>query len=155
MDPKDKIVMTLDYLFGKGVSTSLPIDKLEVTRSRRTGKIRTVTFNERVLATFRPDGGLALTIYGAEFLVKNPVFIQNCVVVERGVEEFIASGKSVFAKHVAQCGGRIRPGAEAVVLDEDGKVIAVGKAVLSARMMRSFKVGVAVKVREGVKKHEV
>jgi len=155
LNPKEKIAMTFDYLFGKGVSTVLPLDRLEVSYSKRTGKIKTVNLDGRLLATFRSDGGVALTINGAEMLIRHPAFIQNCIVVERGVDELIASGRSVFAKHVTRCGDRIRPGAEVAVLDEDGRVIAVGKAILSAKMMRSFKVGVAVKVREGVKQRKM
>ena len=144
--------MTLDYLFGKGISSSLPIDRLNFTFSKRTGKIRNALLDNKLIATFRSDGSIILMIYGAELLVKNPHFKDNCIVVNDESRDYVSKGKSVFAKHVISCGDRIRPKSEVAVLDTNGKVIAVGRALLSAKMMRKFKSGVAVKVRQGIKK---
>ena len=62
---------------------------------------------------------------------------------------FISAGRSVFAKHVTAADREIRPQEEVIVLNED-KVIAVGKAVLTGREMTAFKRGVAVRVRKGI-----
>ncbi|MCP8308314.1 MAG: queuine tRNA-ribosyltransferase [archaeon] len=144
-------MMIIDYLFGKGISQIIPIDRLNFTYSKRTGKIKSVLLDDKLIATFRSDGSIALTIHGAELLVKNPKFAENCVVVKDEAKDFIAMGRSVFAKHVLSCGDRIKPKSEVVIVDTDGNVIAVGKALLSAKMMRNFKSGVAVKVRKGIK----
>ncbi|MGQ9468223.1 MAG: PUA domain-containing protein [Nitrososphaerales archaeon] len=143
--------MVVDYLFGKGISQTIPIDRLSFTFSKRTGKVKSVSLDDNLIATFRPDGGIALTIHGAELLVKNPKFSENCVVVKDEAKDFVATGKSVFAKHVVSCGNRIKPKSEVVIVDTNGNVIAVGKALLSAKMMKQFKSGVAVKVRKGIK----
>ena len=143
--------MIIDYLFGKGISQTIPIDRLNFTLSKRTGKVKSVSLDDKLIATFRSDGGIALTIHGAELLVKNPKFADNCVVVKDEAKDFISIGRSVFAKHVLSCGDRIKPKSEVVIVDTDGNVIAVGKALLSAKMMRNFKSGVAVKVRKGIK----
>lgn len=142
--------MTLDYLFGSGVSASVPKDGLRYEFSRRTGRMKRVYLNDKLLATLRHDGGVALTVFGASMLLESGKFRANCVVVQEGVEEFVAAGKSVFCKHVVECGDNIRPASDVAVLDHEGKVVAVGKAVLSAKMMHAFKVGVAVKVRQGL-----
>ncbi|MCP8318830.1 MAG: hypothetical protein L6N95_03270 [Candidatus Methylarchaceae archaeon HK01B] len=144
--------MTLDYLFGKGVSLVIPIDRLDFTFSKRTGKMKNVLLDGKLMAIFRPDGNIVLTIRGSELLIKNPRFRDNCVVVKDEAKDFISKGRSVFAKHVMSCGKRVRPKSEVAVLDSSGKVIAVGKALLSAKMMRQFRSGVAVKVRQGIKK---
>ncbi|MGH9878017.1 MAG: PUA domain-containing protein, partial [Nitrososphaerales archaeon] len=94
---------------------------------------------------------LALTIFGAKLLLQSPKFKENCVTVNNDVSEFISNGKSVFCKHVVNCGNNVRVGSDVAVLDQDGNVIAVGKAVLSTKMIREFKRGVAVKVRESLK----
>lgn len=141
--------MTVDYLFGAGVSRALPLDRLEFYFSPRTGRMRRVYLGGKLVCTIRPDGGVALTIYGATLLMESPNFRENCVTVADGVEEFVARGRSVFCKHVIDCGSNIRPASEVVVLDREGRVLAVGKAVLSSRMVKAFKVGVAVKVRKG------
>ncbi|MCP8321774.1 MAG: queuine tRNA-ribosyltransferase, partial [archaeon] len=119
--------------------------------SKRTGKIKSVLLDDKLIATFRSDGSIALTIHGAELLVKNPRFAENCVVVKDEARSFISIGRSVFAKHIVSCGDRIKPKSEVVVVDTNGNVLAVGKSLLSAKMMRSFKSGVAVKVRKGIK----
>ncbi|MCP8304822.1 MAG: queuine tRNA-ribosyltransferase [archaeon] len=152
MNPNEKFSMTLDYLFGKGVSLVIPIDRLDFTFSKRTGKMKNALLDGKLMAMFRPDGSIVLTIYGAELLIKHPRFKDNCVVVKDEAKDFVSKGRSVFAKHVMSCGKRVRPKSEVAVLDISGKVIAVGKALLSAKMMRQFRSGVAVKVRQGIKK---
>ncbi|MBI4257453.1 MAG: queuine tRNA-ribosyltransferase [Thaumarchaeota archaeon] len=141
--------MTLDYLFGRGVSEGLPLGSFAYVTSRRTGKLRSVSWNGRLLATIRSDGGVALTVFCAEMLCASKSFDGNCATVAEEAVGSVSSGLSVFAKHVVRCGSNIRPRSEVVVLSPKGKVVAVGKAVLSARDMMSFERGVAVKVREG------
>ncbi|NWG09396.1 MAG: queuine tRNA-ribosyltransferase [Nitrososphaerales archaeon] len=151
MDPKKRLSMTIDYLFGRGTSSVIPVDRLNFAFSKRTGRMKSVLLDGKLLATLRSDGGIALTIHGADLLTKHPGFFENCVVVGDEAREYVSMGRSAFVKHVVSCGDRIRPGSEVVVVDTNRRVIAVGKAILSARMMRSFKQGVAVKVREGIK----
>ncbi len=43
----------------------------------------------------------------------------------------------------------VRAKDEVIVVDEGGRVVGVGRAVLSGSEMRAFKTGVAVKVRHG------
>jgi len=76
------------------------------------------------------------------------------VKVSDDVSSFVARGKSVFAKHIVAADDEIRPKEEVVVLDEEGRVLAVGRAVLSGREMKMFKRGVAVQVRSGIMKDE-
>lgn len=151
LDPKQKIAVNIDAIFGHGISSFIPLDRFEFIFSRRTGRIKNVFLDNNLVATLRTDGGLALTIFGAKLLMKSPNFKENCVTVSNDVSEFISNGKSVFCKHVINCGNNVRVGSDVAVLDEDGNVIAVGKAVLSAKMIREFKRGVAVKVRESLK----
>jgi uncharacterized protein with predicted RNA binding PUA domain len=154
LDSKEKFAMSLDYIFGKNVSKALPLERLEFTYSKKTGRIRTVTINEKLLATIRSDGSIALTIYGATLLLQQPEFQENCIVVQEGPDKFVSEGKSLFAKHIVKCGDRIRPESDVAILNVKGEVIAVGKAILSAKMMRRFQVGVAVKVRKSIGKQE-
>ena len=150
LDPKQKIAVNLDAIFGPSISSYLPVDRFDFTFSRRTGRIKNILVDNNLIATLRTDGGLALTIFGAKLLLHSPNFKENCVTVSSDVSEFISNGKSVFCKHVVKCGNNIRVGSDVAVLDEDGNVIAVGRAVLSAKMIREFKRGTAVKVREGL-----
>lgn len=149
MDVREKVRMTFDYLFGRGIGLSLPLSELQLVFSKRTEKLRKIHLEGELLATFRSDGGVALTVAGAKLLIKDPKMKSNCVVIDDSVKAFVMEGRSVFCKHVRSVGNMVRAKSEVVVLDSKGEVLAVGKAVLSAKMIRSFKVGVAVKIRKG------
>jgi len=71
------------------------------------------------------------------------------VTVRGDVAKFIAEGGDVFAAHIVSADDEVRARDEVIVLDEEGKVLAVGRAVLSGEEMKAFKRGVAVKVRRG------
>jgi len=64
---------------------------------------------------------------------------------------FVAKGRSVFAKHVVDADVEIRPQEEVFVINGNGEVLAVGRALLTGEEMKAFKRGVAVRVRRGVK----
>ena len=149
MDSVLKIKYTLDALFGVGISKYLPKD-LRFTYSKRTGRIQHVYQNDILLCTLRTDGGLAITPYFAQILMKSKKFRENCVEVDDDSKPFVEQGNSVFSKHVVSCGKNIMIGSDVPVLYRN-KVIAVGKAVLSSIMIKSIKRGVAVKVRDSLK----
>jgi len=139
-----------DYQFGPGAGEALFPAGVEVLRSRRTGRIKHVKHEGKLLATVRAsDGQLALTIHGARRLLP---FLRGryVVVVSEEAAPFVARGKSAFAKHVLKADPEIRPGDEVLVVAPSGELLAVGKAVLAGQEMLSFKRGVAVKVRAGV-----
>jgi uncharacterized protein with predicted RNA binding PUA domain len=149
MDSALKIKYTLDALFGLGVSRHLPND-VRFTYSKRTGRIQHVYQNDVLLCTLRTDGGIAITPNFAQILMKSKKFRENCVEVDDDSKPFIENGKSVFCKHITWCGKNILIGSDVPVL-HGNRVIAVGKAVLSSRMMKSIKRGVAVKIRDSLK----
>jgi len=149
LDSVLKIKHTLDALFGQGVSKYLPKDA-KITYSKNTGRIKHVYQNDNLLCTLRTDGGLAITPFFAQILLKSKKFRENCLKIDDESKAFVQEGSSVFCKHVTWCGKNILIGGDVSVLHND-KVIAVGKAVLSTRMIKSFKKGVAVKIRDSLK----
>lgn len=149
MDPVLKIKHTVDALFGIGVSKHLP-KKLEITYSRKNGRIRHVFSQGNLLCTLRIDGGLAITPHFAQILLKSKKFRENCIEIDEDSKPFVEDGKSVFSKHVIWVGKNIKISADVPVLYKD-KVIAVGRAVLSSEMIPTMKRGVAVKVRDSLK----
>ena len=149
MDSISKIKHSIDSLFGIGVSKFFP-DDVDFTFSKKTGRIRTVSYNAKLLCTLRIDGGLAITPYLAQQLMKSKSFRENCVKVTEDAASFVKEGRSVFCKHVKWCGKKVRISADTPVLF-NGKVIAVGKAVLSYEMISDFERGVAIKVRDSLK----
>ena len=149
MDNVQKLKHTIDALFGHGISKNLPKD-IEITISKKTGRIRNVNHNGNLLCTPRTDGGLAITRYCAELFLKSKKFRENCVTINAESAPFIEEGRSVFCQHVVSCGKNIRIGSDVPVLYKN-KVIGVGKAVLSTIMILSEKRGVAIKIRDSLK----
>jgi len=141
-----------NYQFGGQTGRILFPRGVRVTRSPRTGRVRLITYRGKVLATLRSnDGLLSLTIDGAKRLVDRmgpeaPLTVK----VKEGFEEFIKKGRSLFAKHVLEADPAIRPRSEVLIVDKYGRLLAVGKAVLSGVEMTSFRIGLAVKVRRGL-----
>jgi uncharacterized protein with predicted RNA binding PUA domain len=149
VDPILKLKHTIDALFGSGVSRYLP-KQIEIFFSKRTGRIREVYHKQNLLCTLRIDGGLAITPYFAQILMKSKKFKENCLEIDEESKPFVEDGKSVFCGHVVWCGKNIKIQSEVPVLYKK-KVIAVGKAVLSSQMMKGQAIGVAVKVRDSLK----
>ncbi|HET9009876.1 MAG TPA: PUA domain-containing protein [Nitrosarchaeum sp.] len=149
MDQVLKLKYTLDALFGNGVSKYLP-KNIEMTFSRKTGRMKTVTHEGKLLCTLRIDGGLAITPYFAQILLKSKKFKENCLEINQDAAPFVKEGKSVFCKHVVWCGKNVQIASDTPVLYKD-KVIAVGKAVLSYEMISDFNRGMAIRVRDSLK----
>ena len=139
-----------DYQFGKGIGVKLFPENVEILYSKATGRIRYVNLNGERLATLRPTNGLlSLSITAAQRIVENADFAQCFVTVQNDVSQFVADGSDVFAAHVVKADGAIHAKDEVIVVDENGKVLAVGRALLSGSEMKAFKTGIAIKVRHG------
>lgn len=151
IDAREKVCRHLDALFGAGVSSALPLE-LAFEYSRRTGRIKNFSIAGRLAGTLRTDGGIALTIPGAQHLFDNSRrhFRENCVIPVQDAVPFITEGRSLFCRHVEWSGQNIKTGSDVAVID-DSKVIAVGTAILPSTLMKLYSRGVAVKIREGLK----
>ena len=149
MDHIIKLQHSLDALFGNGTSKLLPKD-IEITFSRKTGRIRTVSQKGKFLCTLRIDGSLAISIHFAQMLLKNKKFKENCIEINSDAAPYVEQGRSVFCKHVVSCGKNVQISADTPVLFKN-KVIAVGRALLSSDMISDFDRGVAIKVRDSLK----
>ena len=153
MDSVEKLHHTIDALFGNGVSKQLP-KEIKITYSKKNGRIRSVFHHEKLLCTLRIDGGLAISPYFAQLLLKNKKFKENCLVVDKDSKPFVEEGRSVFCQHVVWCGKNIQISSDVPVLF-NSKVIAVGRAVLSSEMIQSQERGVAIKIRDSLKSQKM
>jgi len=149
-----KIRSIADYQFGKDVGERLFPDDVEVVYAR-TGRIRRIYLDERMLATLRPrDGLFSLTVAGAKRLWECVQPRRLWVRVQDEAAPFVVKGRSVFAKYVVDADEDVRPQEEVVVISTQNEVLAVGRAMLSGREMKKFKRGVAVKIRRGAAEEE-
>ena len=150
----EKMRTVADYQFGIGAGETLLPDDTVIEYSKNTGRPRHLELGGALLANYRPNDGLfTLTIAGARRLTESMNSFNYTVTILNDVVEVVELGRNVFAKHVIDAGGVIRPGDEVVVLDQSRQVIAVGKSLMTRLEMLSFKTGVAVKVRRGRRRH--
>ena len=149
-DERRRLSIMVDYLFGRGVSRAIPREGMKLVYSRRSGRVKLVYHDDRLFATVRPNGTMALSIYAAAVLSRSRAFRRNCVTVREDAVPFVKGGKSVFCKIVAGAGDRVSPRGDVAILDPRGRVIGVGRATMNGGYMSQFKSGAAVKVREGL-----
>ena len=154
LNPIIKISNQIDSLFGNEVSTALPLEEIQFEYSKRTGRIKNFSVRNQLIATLRTDGGLALTVFGAQELSKSKQFKKNCVIPVQEALPFVSEGRSLFCKHVQWCGSNIKPGSDVAILegyDTNIKIVATGVALFGSALMNRYERGVAVKIREGIK----
>jgi len=146
-----RIRAVADHQFGATCGTNVFPDDISVVKSRKTGKVKGIYYHGKLLATLRPsDGYLALGTAGAARIALNLKAPRYRVVVMDDFIEFIRKGRNLFAKHVQSADTNIRPGEEVLVTDTEDRIVATGRAVLSGVEMKRFKIGMAVKVRNGI-----
>ncbi len=126
--------------------------KVKMVKSKKTGKIRNVILDdEHILSLRAQDGLFTLKAQGAKVLHKQLKPPALRVIVDKDSEEFNRDGKNVFAKFVIDCDPEIRPMDEVLVVNENDELVAVGRALMNRQEMLAFNIGLAVKVREGIK----
>jgi 7-cyano-7-deazaguanine tRNA-ribosyltransferase len=149
IDDVTRVKYIADYQFGAGAGEIFRGD-VEITKSRKTGKIRHIYHEDELIATLRArDGVLVLGMEGARRLHNHLPYPQNRVVVNEDAEPFAREGKSIFAKFVINCDMNIRASEEVLVVNQQDDLLAFGKSILNAPEIMNFKVGQAVKTRKG------
>jgi 7-cyano-7-deazaguanine tRNA-ribosyltransferase len=142
-----------DMQFGKGAQDVLYTGEIELVKSKKTGKIRNVISDgQHILSMRASDGLFTLKLEGAKRLHKGFSQPNLRVIVEDDSVEFNREGKNVFAKFVVDCDEVLRPKDEVLIVDKNDELVAVGRAVMNREEMLAFRMGIAVKVREGLKK---
>ncbi|MCU4925367.1 PUA domain containing protein [Halobacteria archaeon AArc-dxtr1] len=146
----DTLRTIADYQFGAGAGRALfpPAEPLTIRRTT-SGRPQQVHGDDGRLVSFGTDGRFTLGLAGGRRLDAALPEPGYRVVVDDESEPFVRDEKNVFAKFVCDVDGAIRPGDEVLVVHEDGGLLAVGRAELSADAIDAFDTGMAVWVREG------
>lgn len=148
-----KLKAIADYQFGWGAGESLLKGNINVEKSKKTGKIRHIYDGKTLIVNMRAsDSYLVLSKEGAKRLHGACEYPKNRVVVNKDSEPFALDGKSVFSKFVVECDENIRANDEVLIVNEDDKLLAFGKSLLSAVEIEDFQTGQAIKTRKGFKK---
>ena len=138
------IVARLAYQFSWRVAEAFEkrSDRLEV--GLVGGRLRYVYLDGRHALTLRPNTGLFTISETAGRLIIEAERPPRFRVVVRGDREIKGS---VLAVDVVQVDERIRPGDEVVIVDSEDRLLAVGRARVSASLMVSLDYGEVVRVR--------
>ena len=152
-DDVRKLKAIADYQFGWGAGEALFKGNINVEKSKKTGKIRHIYDGKTLIVNMRAsDSYLVLSKEGARRLHAACEYPKNRVVVNRDSEPFALDGKSVFSKFVVECDENIRSNDEVLIVNEDDRLLAFGKSLLSAVEIDNFQTGQAIKTRKGFKK---
>ena len=148
-----KVKAIADYQFGWGTGEALFKGNINIEKSKKTGKIRHIYDGKTLIVNMRAsDSYLVLSKEGARRLHAAAPYPKNRVVVNRDSEPFALDGKSVFSKFVVECDDCIRANDEVLIVNEEDKLLAFGKSLLSAVEINNFQTGQAIKTRKGFKK---
>jgi uncharacterized protein with predicted RNA binding PUA domain len=143
-----KMTALLSVQWGITEVSRMNLDSMDFTFSRATGKLRHVSRNGEILFTVVPSTGLLTPAYkGGLEILSVGVHEDYIVKMDEDAAEFVAKGKSALAKFVAHANSELRAGEEVLVVDTEGDLLGVGRAVLSGSEMMAFNRGVAVAIR--------
>ena len=139
-----------NYQFGVDVADAMFRGKIDIVKSRKTGKIRNVISDgEHILSLRAGDGLYTLRPEGAVRILERIPSPRMRVIVNDDSVPFVSEGRNAFAQFVLDADDEIRPMEEVIVVDKDDKFLATGRALLIKSEMKSLKKGIAVKVRTG------
>jgi uncharacterized protein with predicted RNA binding PUA domain len=125
-------------------------DDLHCEFSKKTGRIRYLKRGNQLIASYKPTTGtFSLAFDIVKTILPQIPLPRSRVIVQTDVSSFIESGKSVFAKHVIDLDSTLRIGDETFVVDENDRLLALGKLNMPPNLILQMKAGMAVKVRHG------
>jgi len=147
-----------DYQFGQAITDILFEDENEIhfQFSKNTDKIKHVYYQEKILLNLRPTNGFfTLSLFSANKIIKNIPPPKLRAIVMNEVSDFIRIGRNVFCKHVIDIDDNLRAYDEIIVVNQENEILAIGKLMIPVPYVRSFKTGVAIKVRKGIGKSKL
>jgi 7-cyano-7-deazaguanine tRNA-ribosyltransferase len=115
-------------------------------RSRTSGRLRTIGADGGTWFHVGNDGLARPTFRGAVELRPLLTEGRGRVVVSEDAREFVARGRSLFARFVREVDPALRPDASALLVDGSDELLGVGRMLLAPHEMRAMARGVAARV---------
>jgi 7-cyano-7-deazaguanine tRNA-ribosyltransferase len=135
----------LEWQYGPAVAGPLT-EGVHGERSRRTGRLRSISRDGTPLFVVGTDGVPHPTYRGAERLHELlPAGVGRIVVHEDAVP-FVRAGRTLFSRFVVTVDPQLVPGTTALLVDPAGELIAIGRLLLAPHEMGRLARGVAVRV---------
>ncbi len=147
-----RVKTVANYQFGKGAGEVLTDGQLRFVKNRK-GRVKNVILDdEHILSVRHYDGFFTLKTEGAEILKDHFQAPYLRVKVDDDSAEFNRKGRNVFSKFVLNVDEDLRPGDEALIVDKNDNMVAVGRMFLAKDEILEYDTGMAVRVREGIEK---
>ncbi|BBL45404.1 tRNA-guanine(15) transglycosylase [Nanobdella aerobiophila] len=140
----------LNYQFGSKVGDKIleSYENIQLEKSRKTHRIKRIFINNKLFGSIEPSTGyIIITKYGGEILQKFLEFPKYRVVVNEEAEDYILKGKSVFSKFIVNIDENILSRDIVLIVNRYDKLLAIGETLLSAKEIKDFKYGLAVKIK--------
>ena len=153
-----KVKAISDYQFGQSITDILFEDENEINFkfSKNTGKIKHVYDKGKLILNLRPTNGFfTLSLFSAKKIIEGIPPLKLRAVVMNEISDFIRIGRNVFCKHIIDIDDDLRPFDEIIVVNQENDLLAIGKLVIPVPYVRSFKTGIAIKVRKGIAKSKL
>jgi 7-cyano-7-deazaguanine tRNA-ribosyltransferase len=115
-------------------------------RSRRTGRLRSLAHDGHRTFLFDTDGLPRPTFAGATLLHAGLKAPRARIRVAADAVPFVAEGRSLFSRFVLGGDSSLVPGSSTLLVDEEDRLLAVGRLVLAPVEMGRMARGVAVRV---------
>jgi 7-cyano-7-deazaguanine tRNA-ribosyltransferase len=145
-----KIKKVADMQFGLGAGDALFDGEIDILVSPRTGKIRSIYVDEKLIASMRAsDGFFILGKEGGHRLHKKLDFPDMRVIIDNEAIPFVQQGRNVFSKFVIDASDRVRPLDEVLIVSAKDDLVGTGTCLLNREELLSFTTGMGVKTRHG------
>jgi archaeosine-15-forming tRNA-guanine transglycosylase len=149
-----RLELMLLYYFGRyavDILKYLDVNKLEVCLSKTTSRPRAFLYCKNLFVSVRASDFHLIPHKPLAILLHRVLpFPKRRVVVVNEMTDDILKGHTVFAKHIILADETIRPFEEVLVVNEDDKLIGLGRALLDYETMITSTYGAAVQIREKV-----
>jgi predicted RNA-binding protein (TIGR00451 family) len=144
-----------DYQFGPEITEVLfnEEEKINFKRSKNTGKIKYIYYNDTLILSLRPTNGFfSISLTAGERIIKSIKPPKMRAVVLNEISPFIKEGRNVFCKHIVEIDENLRPKDEIIIVNQNDELLAVGKLEVPVPYVKTFTRGVGIKVRKGADK---
>lgn len=147
-----KVMLTYQFCpEAANILSFIDVDKLKICFSKSTLRARAIIYNGKVFAMIRASDFYIVPHTPLGILLHKVIpFPRRRVIVVNEMVDDILKGSSIFAKHIIAADESLRPFEEVLVVNEDDKLIGLGRTILDYTTMVTATHGVAVQLREKI-----
>jgi 7-cyano-7-deazaguanine tRNA-ribosyltransferase len=139
-----------DHQLGAPAGDALLAGALTFVRSPNNRRVRNVLADGRHVASLRAEDGLfSLRWAGAQRIHDRLAAPGMRIQVDTDAGPFVREGKNVIAKTVRDMDPALRPGDDAIVVDQQDALVGIAKVLLAPHEFKSVPRGIAARTTEG------